>query len=64
MYKATFLIDAVYKKNVTTYTIFCSEHAWTRISNEVDTTLDMEQLELVNSDDGDLVSHLTIDEAN
>jgi len=40
------------------------DHVWTRISYEVDKMSDMEQLELVNFDGGDLFSHFTTDEVN
>jgi len=40
------------------------EHVCTRISDEVDKNLDIEQLELVNFDSGDLANHFTTDEVN
>jgi len=40
------------------------EHVSTRISDEVDKILNMEQLELVNFDCGDLGNHFTTYEVN
>jgi len=36
------------------------KHVWTRIFDEVDKISNMEQLELVKFDDGDLANHFTI----
>jgi len=35
------------------------EHIWTKISDEVDKIFDMEQLELINFDGGELVNYFT-----
>ena len=40
------------------------DHVWTRISDEVNIMSDLEQLELLNFDGHDLVSHFTTNEVN